>query len=354
MRSRGDISGNVQIGNGHTLYSPGDLRNNVQIGSSATPKITTKYMKGDEVVVLSSANLMIGTKVIASARKGEKLIVEKTQGNWVGVCRDDITAWVESRYVTLSKVKRGSGADEVADVGGDLGGEYRVSLKYYVMSSRRSGLAKKLRDERDRRSEISQEEQEKSHAASMEEHRRQLETMNEQIADMEKKMNELGEKMRNAKDAATIMKLSEEMKRVSSNAKSKIRESSQGNTAKRRKTLNSHRGRMAGAFQGEVPDLQGDLVVTSGAPLRQMVKLANRDFLMECELKAKQPSVSLSLSLRELGDDKSPIVIEFPEGRFELGEPALQTQMNIGPSPSGYACIVEVNKQDTPSSRPGG
>ena len=39
---------------------------------------------------------------------------------------------------------------------------------------------------------------------------------------------------------------------------------------------------------------------------------------------------------------------------YDAGEPALQAQMNIGPSPSGYAYIVEVNKQDTPSSRPGG
>ena len=427
MDSNGDIVGNVQIGDVHVLRSPGSVRNNIQIRSSAPIPVRREYKAGDTVVVMKDAALKIDTKTVATARKGEKLTVQNVEGDWIGVSRGDVSGWVENTYVfgPITSVKTAENADA------GLGDKYTVSLKYYMITSARTALVRKLRHDfgmgdgskrnaeagrpsppkppepprglqpptppdapeppkppeasrysaggtfakAREESERSRRESEEKHRQQLEEHRREVEWHKEQVEAMKAKLEVLKQKLRDAKDAETRREIAEEMRQVTSSSPDKTRNSAGATFAEKfgelvagskrpkppeasrspaqesaprvqEKTPRSTKGRIE-AFESETPNLHGEFVVDTGVRSGEMLRLANRDFAMQCELTTDSGSdsnVVLWLVLKELGGDSSPLVIEFPPQTLVLGRPAVQADMNLGPTPSGYACIVEVNK----------
>ncbi len=55
--------------------------------------------KGDEVIVLQDTALMIEAKTVGTVRKGDRLVVEQIQGDWLWVHTGQIRGWVRTRHV---------------------------------------------------------------------------------------------------------------------------------------------------------------------------------------------------------------------------------------------------------------
>lgn len=365
LRGRGDLSGNVQIGSGNVRIG-GSLQDNVQIGSSAPIPVSQEYKAGDTVVVLKDAPLRIPGKTVATASKGEKLTVENVEDDWIWVRRNDVSGWVKRTYVLGPTAPARTGEDEDAD----LGDKYTVSVKYYIITNRSATLVRKLRDDfgvgAGTRPSVAEprakppQESERSRQ-QMEEHRKEMERYQEGIEAMKAKMDELREKMRNTRDLETIRALSAEMRRVADSARYRPMESddrtiptrpgssgkSAGGSTPQVQEKTPHSAKAIEAFESETPNLQGKFVVDSGVRSGEVIRLSNRDFAVQYELKKDSGSdsnVVLWLVLKELGGGSSPLVIEFPPQTLLLGRPAFQADMNLGSRPSGFACIVEVNK----------
>jgi len=230
-----------------------------------------EHKKGDEVVVLNDTELKVGTETIGTVHKGEKLTVEKIQGNWLWV-RGKISGWIDS--------------SRVVKVGAGVAGT--VTVRYYQSGSPQFdnivvNWSYKLRARA----------------------RTDTHELRKRVDEYRDKRRAILEEIRN-QDPERRLKAKEELDRL---LRGRPTPSWRPSIADRRASREKDLEELVKSLSQVTPYLQGEFGISSDVSSSSSVTIGGRQFELkytECE-EAADSLVSLSITLEEVSTRSKPL-----------------------------------------------